>query len=122
MKIVQEHVASRQLPGLLTARLYHACAAYTVEGAQVELKNWAKIRFQMKTRSWFRKVLQMLVVAGGADAALQLIESTEVDRYSDLNPCQILFAGVRLQHRHRMATDESPSWAQVRGQRCHFGR
>ena len=37
MKIVQEHVASRQLPGLLAARLYHACAAYTVEGAQVEL-------------------------------------------------------------------------------------
>ena len=82
MKIVQEHVASRQLPSLLTARLYHACAAYTVEGAQVELtlfiiklKNWAK----MGTRARFRTVLQMLVVAGGADAALQLIASTEVD-------------------------------------------
>ena len=79
MKIVQEHVASRQLPGLLTARLYHGCAAYTVEGAQVELKNWEKIRFQ--TRARFRTVLQMLVVAGGADAALQLIASTEVDGY-----------------------------------------
>ena len=63
MKIVQEHVALRQLPGLLTARLYHACAAYAVEGAQVELtlskitlKNWAKKGFKMKTRSWFRKV------------------------------------------------------------------
>ena len=36
-KMMQEHVASLQLPDLLTARLYHACAAYTVDGAQVEL-------------------------------------------------------------------------------------
>ena len=34
---LQEHVASRQLPGLLTARLYHACAAYTVDRDQVLL-------------------------------------------------------------------------------------
>jgi len=35
--IDQELVSSRQLPDLLTARLYHACAAYTVDGAQVVL-------------------------------------------------------------------------------------
>ena len=31
----QENVASRELPSLTTARLYHACAAYEVHGAQV---------------------------------------------------------------------------------------
>ena len=66
--------------------MYHACAAFTVEGPQVELtlfkiklKNWAKrgSRYQSKVQIFF----QMLVVAGGADAALQLIASTEVDGY-----------------------------------------
>ena len=71
----------RELARLVHGRHAHACGAYNVAGAQVQLI--AELPKSDPLKSFLTKYAQMLIVAGGTHLGNKL-KSTEVVKFPDL--------------------------------------